>query len=43
MIAGAMKGEGQRHRNWADILIMTGMVVNGIVILMLLSYYFIFR
>lgn len=43
MIAGLMKGERQKHRNWADILIMAGMVVNGIVILMLLYYYFVLR
>lgn len=40
MIAGVMKQEGKKHRNWADILIMTGMIVNGIVILLLFYYYF---
>ncbi|MDH4100861.1 MAG: hypothetical protein OEV28_09850 [Nitrospirota bacterium] len=40
MIAEMAKHNGGKHRNWTDILIMTGMVVNGIVILMLLYYYF---
>ena len=40
MIAGVMKKEGPQHRNWADMLIMAGMIVNGIVILLLFYYYF---
>ena len=43
MIAGVAGQDGRKNRNWADILIMTGMVVNGIVILMLIYYYFISR
>lgn len=40
MIASALKGEGRKHRNWADILIMTGLIVNAIVILLLVWYHF---
>ena len=40
MIAEMVHHNSGKNRNWADMLIMVGMVINGIVILMLLYFYF---